>query len=300
MLRMKRSEHHAAASAWMSASKEENDPLRRVAPVKHSPLFANVGQGDRQEIVSAAREIKFSRCRPIFPEGEAVRTVVLLTAGLAKVVLFGQDGSEVILRLVGPGEVVGLTEFRSKGRHSLLAQAQCDSTALVWEADVFEVFVDRFPQLRRNVMNSVSQQLWELEERYREISMEKVAVRLTRQLVRLFNQVGRRVNGRIEINFSCEELAQLTGTTSFTVSRLLTDWDQRGVVKTRQDSVSVHNNQGLYGLAESHSKSDDGIGNSIMKGQAAQQTGKEGSRGWTHLEPMNRPSLKAKRKNHST
>jgi len=100
-------------------------------------------------------------------------------------------------------------------------------------------------------MNTVFQQLWELEGRYREISTEKVAVRLSRELLRLFNQVGRRVNGNIEISFSYEELAQLTGTTLFTVNRLLTDWSLRGLVKARRQSVSVHNIQGLRELAES-------------------------------------------------
>jgi len=79
----------------------------------------------------------------------------------------------------------------------------------------------------------------------------RVAVRLSHQLVRLLNQVGRRVNGAIEIRLSREELAQLTGTTLFTVSRLLSDWNDRGIVSTRRESVSVRNFQALARLAES-------------------------------------------------
>jgi len=251
VLGIERSEHRRAARSGISVSTQENRTLRRVALVEHFPMFANVAEGDRKEIISAARETKFSRRRVIFQEGDAVRTVVLLTAGVAKVVQLGKDGSEVIRRLVASGAVVGLTEFRSQGPYVSTAQAHSDCTALVWEANVFEAFADRFPLLRRNIMNIVFQQLWELEERYREISTEKVAVRLSRQLVRLFNQVGRRVNGNIEISVSCEELAQLTGTTLFTVNCLLTDWSLRGLVKARRKSVSVNNIQGLCELAES-------------------------------------------------
>ena len=250
MLGIERSEHRRAARSGISVSTQENRTLRRVALVEHFPMFANVAEGDRKEIISAARETKFSRRRVIFQEGDAVRTVVLLTAGVAKVVQLGKDGSEVIRRLVASGAVVGLTEFRSQGPYVSTAQAHSDCTALVWEANVFEAFADRFPLLGRNIMNIVFQ-LWELEERYREIYTEKVAVRVSRQLVRLLNQAGRRVNGNIEISFSCEELAQLTGTTLFTVNRLLTDWSLRGLVKARRQSVSVHNIQGLRELAES-------------------------------------------------
>lgn len=68
--------------------------------------------------------------------------------------------------------------------------------------------------------------------------------------VSLLNQVGRRVNGSVEIRLSREELAQLTGTTLFTVSRLLSNWNQRGIVSTRREAVSVNSLEALVQLAE--------------------------------------------------
>jgi CRP/FNR family transcriptional regulator, nitrogen oxide reductase regulator len=124
------------------------------------------------------------------------------------------------------------------------------STALVWDATVFETISQRSQLLRRNITYLLCQQLHELEERFREISTERVSARLSHQLVRLHNQVGRRVSGGVEIRLSREELAQLTGTTLFTVSRLLSDWNQRGIVRTRREAVSVHNLQALVQLAE--------------------------------------------------
>jgi CRP/FNR family transcriptional regulator, nitrogen oxide reductase regulator len=72
---------------------------------------------------------------------------------------------------------------------------------------------------------------------------------LSHQLIRLLNQLGR-VNGGGEIRLSREELAQLTGTTLFTVSRLLSEWNQRGIVSTRREAVSVNNFQALAELGE--------------------------------------------------
>jgi len=51
--------------------------------------------------------------------------------------------------------------------------------------------------------------------------------------------------------FAREELAQLTGTTLFTVSRVLSDWNDRGIVSTRRESVCVRNFQALARLTES-------------------------------------------------
>ena len=63
--------------------------------------------------------------------------------------------------------------------------------------------------------------------------------RIARQLLRLEEQIGRRVNGAVEIGLSREELAQMTGTTLSTVSRLLSAWEALGTVKPSRESVSI-------------------------------------------------------------
>ena len=243
---------YAAAAEIAVSSTQEGNILRKVTLVQHSPLFANMPTADCQEIVSAARESEFSRREIIFLEGDPIRQVTLLICGGAKVIRLGQNGTEVILRLAGPGDVVEVTGLPAQGRHSSMAQALSASTALIWEASRFQTLAERFPVLRRNILEVVAQRLQELEDRYREISTEKVATRLSHQLLRLFNQLGRRVNGNgtLKINLSREELAQLTGTTLFTVSRLLSKWNERGVLTAGRQCVYVHDIQALREFAE--------------------------------------------------
>ncbi len=89
-----------------------------------------------------------------------------------------------------------------------------------------------------------------MHERFREIGTERVAARLSSQIIRMMHQVGRQVNGGTEIRISREELAQLTGTTLFTVSRLLSDWDRQGIVVARRELVSIRNLAALIDLSE--------------------------------------------------
>lgn len=240
----------AAVRPAVSGAVSENEAKRREALVKHFSLFSDVSATECRQIVSAAHEKHFARRQTIFLEGDPVRQVVLLTSGSAKIVKFGQSGTEVILGIKGQGEVVEMPGLRPQDRHCSMGQALVASNALVWDAPAFETFLERVRHLRRNITYILCQQLRELEERYREISTERVSVRLSHQLVRLLNQVGRRANGGLEIKLSREELAQLTGTTLFTVSRLLSDWNQRGIVRTRRESVSVHNTEALAQLSK--------------------------------------------------
>jgi CRP-like cAMP-binding protein len=223
---------------------------KRVAVVQLCPLFADVPEIERREILAAAHEKQYSRRQTIFLEGDPVRQTILLTSGCAKIVQIGQSGSEVILRLIGTGDLVGGVGVSPQGRNCSMAQSINSSTALVWDVATFESLSHRFKTLRRNAINILNNRLQDLEVRYREISTERVAARLGHQLLRLLGQVGQPVNGAIEIGLSREELAQLTGTTLFTVSRLLSDWDQRGIVSTRREAVSINDHAALAELSE--------------------------------------------------
>jgi CRP/FNR family transcriptional regulator, nitrogen oxide reductase regulator len=210
-----------------------------AAPGLRNSLFCNLSPTERSAIVAAARKELYLRRQTIYREGEPARQVVLLTSGCAKIVQCGQDGNQVILRLIGPGEALGTVGLNTQERYRSAAQVLCSTTALVWDAATFESLSSRFPALKQNIADILCKRLEELEERFREISTEKVATRLGHELVRLLNQVGRRVKGSIQINLSREELAQLIGTTLFSVSRLLSDWHQQGIVVARRESVAV-------------------------------------------------------------
>lgn len=229
---------------------EECATRSRVTLVHSFPLFADIPIEACREIVAQGQTKEFSRRETIYQEGDSIRRTILLISGCVKITQLGENGSEVILRLNGSGDVIGKIDIQKHARHCSKAQTLSASTALVWDASVFEALSVRYPALRKNTMRSLSSQLEELEQRFREISTEKVASRLSREIVRLLAQVGRVVNGTVEIALSREELAQLTGTTLFTVSRLLSDWDQRGIVSARREAVSVNDLVALQQLAE--------------------------------------------------
>jgi CRP/FNR family transcriptional regulator, nitrogen oxide reductase regulator len=200
--------------------------------------------------VASAREKRFSRRQTLFAEGDPVRQTLLLLSGCVKLTQFGQNGSEVILRLTGPGEMVGALGLCADCAHCSTAQTTEPSTALVWEATNFESALERFPNFRRNMVRVLETRLQEMDQRFREVSTEKVAPRLSSQLVRLLNQVGKHVNGHVEISLSRAELAQLTGTTLFTVSRLLCQWEVRGIVYSRREAVLVRDLPALMELSQ--------------------------------------------------
>jgi len=223
---------------------------QRTAAVKGFLLFSGIPEEDCANILATARERTYPAGKTMFFEGDPVRQVVVLTAGCVKLSQSGPQGREVILRLVGPGESL-CAECFPKYHHCSTGQTMKESSAFVWEAHQFEAVAHKYPALERNISGVILRTLNQLEVRFREISTEKVAPRLSSQLVRLVNQLGQRVNGHVEIRLSQRDLAQLTGTTLFTVSRLLGQWEAQGFVRPQRQGVLVLNMQALEDLAQS-------------------------------------------------
>ncbi len=82
------------------------------------------------------------------------------------------------------------------------------------------------------------------------MATERVGPRVARQLFRLVHQMGQPVRGAIEISLSRQDLAETTGTTLFTVSRLLSEWEERGFVSPGREAVTIRDPQSLCTIFE--------------------------------------------------
>jgi CRP-like cAMP-binding protein len=222
----------------------------RTELVRGFQLFREMPAEDCAKVVAAAQEKTYPGGKTIFYEGDSVRQVVFLLSGCVKLSQFGVQGQEVILRLAGPGESL-CAECFPRFSHGSTARTMKPSRALVWEANQFEALAEHVPTLGRSISCVLTQTLNQLEVRYREICTEKVAPRLSSQMVRLVSKIGKQLDGYVEIGLSQRDLAQLTGTTLFTVSRLLGQWEEQGIVRPRRQGVLVLNVPALEGLSRS-------------------------------------------------
>jgi CRP/FNR family transcriptional regulator, nitrogen oxide reductase regulator len=187
----------------------------------------------------------------IFRAGDAKKLIYLLTEGRVKITQVSKNGSEVILWLNTPGQIIGSLSFMAGGAHSSTAQAIQPCQTLIWDAAMFEATLERYPLFLRNAQQATSRQFNELSCRIREVSTETVLPRLAHGLVRLTDQIGRRVNGTFELDVTQEALAQMTAMTFYTANRQLSEWEDQGLVFRRKYTIVIRDLPALKRLCNS-------------------------------------------------
>jgi CRP-like cAMP-binding protein len=108
------------------------------------------------------------------------------------------------------------------------------------------------PSLATNVMQTMGDRLQEAHARVKELSTEEVEHRVAHTLLRLIAQSGRKTEEGVLIDFPIthQDLAQASGTTFHSVSRVLGAWESAGLVTLGRRKIVIRDVQGLTDVAE--------------------------------------------------
>lgn len=162
------------------------------------------------------------------------------------------EGEQVILHFVSSGEMFGGCAVFGDKEYPGSAQAVEDSTALTWDIDTVRGLVGRFPRIGANALQNVVVRLRETQDRYSELATERVERRVAKAVIRLAEQNGHQVNKGTLIDFpiSKQDIAEMTGTTLYSVSRILSGWESKGWVEAGRMKLIVRSPGDLLNIVE--------------------------------------------------
>jgi CRP-like cAMP-binding protein len=217
-------------------------------------LFQELPPALLRDIASRFRLKSVARGGFVFLEGDPARSLNLLAAGRVKVVQETEEGKEVILRQIEPGEIFGGAGGWGAATYPASARAQEDATVLQLPADAFATLVREQPTFALAVIRELGARLREAEARIRDLQSERVERRLARALLRLANKTGVQVEGgggiEIGVPLTRQDLAELAGTTLSTASRTLSAWDHQGIIAAGREKVTIIRPHALVTIAE--------------------------------------------------
>lgn len=199
-----------------------------------------------------ARSARYAKDTAVFEQETEAHSFFVLLDGHIRVVRTTPDGHQVIARYISEGEIFGIAAALGRTTYPASAIAAVDCVALVWPNGLWPELSSRFPLFGASTYKTVGSRLQETQTQVVEMSTEHVEQRVAHALLRLVNQTGRKTESGIEINFpiSRQDIAEMTGTTLHTVSRLLSAWEEKGVIVSGRQRVTVVDPHRLMLLSE--------------------------------------------------
>ncbi len=203
-------------------------------------------------VMQASRQQRVARDAFFFHQDDPATTFFVLVSGQVRLSQITPDGHQVILGFSGPGQEIGIVAAIEQAEYPLTLQAVSDCVALAWERASLLDLLERYPLLALRALRMVTGRFVQLQHQYRELATERVERRIARALLRLVAQTGQpeAAGVRIDLPLSRQDLAEMTGTTLYTVSRCLSQWEKQGLIQTGRERVLIRSAPGLLAIAE--------------------------------------------------
>lgn len=210
--------------------------LKRLKAISDFMKDANLAQMDKLFVMK-----KYERGQSVFEAGEPVDQVFLVKEGRIKISKVSDDGKELILEILEPGDLFGAISFTPKPSLDSFAVAMEDSYLCLASQTAFEKMLRDQPGL----LVKLTKLLWfkkvEIEEKLGDLIFKDVSSRLAKLLLNLSCKYGKGTKVGIEIGLPLthEELAKLIGSSRETVTSTLNDFSAEEIVEIKRKRLII-------------------------------------------------------------
>ena len=220
--------------------------------ISRCALMHNLSEAACQTIIEHSNHCCIEQGRYFFHQGQDATAMYILLSGRAKLTQVTQAGDQVIVGYCSAGDGLGIIVALSQTDYPLSAEAITDCQAISWQRDTMNQLMLAHPQLALNGMGMIAQRFVKLQERYQDIATRRVEQRIARALLRLVRQFGKKVSEGVLIDMplSRQDLAEMTGTNVYNVSRILSKWERAEWIVSQRQRIVLCKAHELVVLAE--------------------------------------------------
>jgi CRP/FNR family transcriptional regulator, nitrogen oxide reductase regulator len=220
--------------------------------IRNASILKGLDEQSFQRVLESAIVKKLGDGEYYFLAEQPATHAYILLDGKVKLAQVTTDGHQVILGYLVPGRVYGIIAILKKITYPVSAQAVGNCKALVWDQATLNHLMEASPRIALNSLRLMSGQIREFQNRVKDLSTKRVEQRIARAILRLARQSGKKVEEGvlIDLPLSRQDLAEMSGTTLYTVSRVFTEWERSGLTHSQRQKVTITNPHGLVVLAE--------------------------------------------------
>ncbi|MBI2082129.1 MAG: Crp/Fnr family transcriptional regulator [Deltaproteobacteria bacterium] len=226
-------------------------PRCEVCPSRLLGVFCTLEGGVLDEFNKHKTTNEYKKGQVIFYEGNQAYGLYCIFSGKVKLYKTGVDGKQQIVRIVGPGDLLGYRAFFSDEPYHATGEVLEDATICCIDKNAFLSVLAKNSQLAFNVIKKMSKDLRVAEDLATSIAQKSVRERMAELLLMLKETYGKQTKKGhvIEIHLSREELAEMIGITQETAIRLLSEFKKDGMIEVKDREITVLDSKSLLETA---------------------------------------------------
>jgi CRP-like cAMP-binding protein len=214
-------------------------------------LFSELADAELDRIRALARAQRYPARHTIVAQGDESADLFLIIDGRLRVSSCNANGDEVVLSIMGPGEVFGEMALLDGAPRSATVSTLDACQLLVIEAGAFHALLRQMPTLAQSLMKVMARRIRTLSDRTQDVALLDVESHLAKVLLALARRFGdhsRSGQTAITLKLSQQELASMVGATRELVNRRLRAWVERGIVELVSGSLVIKQRQALEAM----------------------------------------------------
>jgi CRP-like cAMP-binding protein len=207
---------------------------------------------ERQIVLANGRFNHIAEGEFFFHQGEDAHNLYVITSERVKLSQVTLDGQQIIVDYFGAGDGLGIIMALTNMAYPLTAEAVEACTAVAWHRDTMKDLMRQHAQLAFNGMEMIGHRFVQLQERFQEVATQRVEQRIARAILRIVRQFGKRIDDGILIDMplSRQDLAEMTGTNLYNVSRIMSKWEQAAIISSSRKQIVLCKAHELVMIAE--------------------------------------------------
>ena len=212
-----------------------------ISLLRKVPLFEGLKDEDLEAIAKVTITRSYSKDQVIILAEEEGDSLFIIETGQVKVCIVSEDGREVILSLLGEGAVFGeLSLLDGKPRSANVVATQDTDLYTVRRADFLQL-IYKVPQIAVGMLAELAVRLRKTDRKIEGLALLDVTSRISETLLQLATEQGSETEDGIllENRPTHQQLANMSGTTRETVSRVLKRLESQGYIITKGRSITI-------------------------------------------------------------
>src|SRR5450631_1073960 len=248
-----------AATGVLADTQAKQKHVARQVPVgcaacanRRPGWFCSLGSAVLADLELATSTVSLPAQAPLFTVGEDAQCLYLICSGYLKLTAGRAQDRQMIVRVAGPGSMLGLYAVLSHGVYEVSAESLTSAQLRPVDRDRFLGFLRTHKEAQMRAVQCICQEYrFALQDACRISLTETVAARLARLLLEFSHQIGEHLDGetsRFPLLLTHEEMASMTCTTRETVTRTLGQFRKDGWISIEDSLITVHDPDRLQAL----------------------------------------------------